>query len=73
MRAKYNTLYSQYTMIAATASSEENKNKIQEQIDSTQKDHDIMREESEHLKEEINQWKVNFKEQTGREPTDEDK
>ncbi len=73
MRAKYSALHTQYTLIAATAGSDENKDKIQEQIDSVQKDNDIMREEGDQLKEEIEQWKINFKEQTGKEPTDEDK
>ncbi|XP_072039085.1 uncharacterized protein [Amphiura filiformis] len=73
MRAKYDALHTQYTMIAAAAVSDDNKDKMQEQIDSVQKDNEIMHEEGDQLKEEIEQWKVDFKERTGKEPTDEDK
>lgn len=74
MRAKYDALHTQYTLIASAASaSDESKEKMQEKIDSVQKDQGLMKEEGDQLKDEIQQWKVEFEQRTGKEPTDDDK
>ena len=62
----------QYTTLAALAK-QDNEGALSGQLDSTQKDLEIMEEESGQLREEIQQWEADFKEQTGREPTAEDR
>ncbi|XP_022099013.1 myosin-9-like [Acanthaster planci] len=72
LQAKYDFLQAQYATLATLAKND-NDGMISEHMEATQKDKEIMDEESQQLKEEIRQWEVDFKKQTGREPTKDDR
>merc|ERR1711962_1108398 len=72
LQAKYDFLQAQYSSLASLAKNDSD-GVISEQMEATQKDQEIMDEESQQLKEEIRQWEADFKEQTGREPTKDDR
>ncbi|XP_038044756.1 myosin-10-like [Patiria miniata] len=72
LQTKYDFIQAQYATLASLAK-EDNDGVISGQVEATQKDQEIMDEESQQLKEEIRQWEVDFKEQMGREPTEDDR
>ena len=72
LQAKYDYIQAQYAILASLAQ-KDNEAIISEQLETTQKDQEIMDEESQQLKEEIKQWEEDFKMQSGREPTEEDR
>ncbi|XP_071794114.1 uncharacterized protein [Asterias amurensis] len=72
LQGKYDYIQAQYVILASLAQ-KDNEAIISEQLETTQKDQEIMDEESQQLKEEIKQWEEDFKMQSGREPTEEDR
>ncbi|XP_071964662.1 uncharacterized protein [Antedon mediterranea] len=70
-QAKFNTLHLQYLAIAKV--SEENKDKIDQEIMAVVTDKQVMDEEQTSLKEDITKWEKEFEERTGKTPTEADK
>ncbi|CAH1253064.1 KIFC3 [Branchiostoma lanceolatum] len=69
MRAKYEATYAQLqTMVEASG-----KDSIEEKIEAVKKEKAVITEEEQRLRDEIEQWRKEFVDREGREPTEEDR